>query len=459
MSYDLLFRNARVLDGTGSPWFSADVAIAEGRIAAVGRGLAGDAVREIDVGGQILAPGFYDMHSHSDIALLVEPRHEPKVFQGVTFELLGQDGLSFAPVTPEIREQIRRHLAGLNGDDARAGWDWTSVGSFLDRFEQKTAVNVGYLVPHNAVRIGAMGWAARTATAAEIDTMRALVREGMEDGAFGLSTGLTYPPNLWSDTDEMVAMCEVVARYGGIYVTHMRGHGDAILDPIRESIEICQGPDEELARLDSPDARARVRDDWAVKPPAWDKLTVAAVRNDANRWMEGKTLGVLIAESGKEAADFVCDLLLEENLAVSHVSAAEPSESDLTMLLSHPYQMAGSDGIHLGSHVHPRTYGTYARVLQRYVREQGTIRLEEAIRKFSSFPARRLSIPDRGEIRPGLWADLVVFDEQAVTERATFEAPKQLATGFSYVAVNGTLVLDGSTHTGATPGRALRLRR
>jgi N-acyl-D-amino-acid deacylase len=320
----------------------------------------------------------------------------------------------------------------------------------------------------------------------------------------------------------MVAMCEVVARYGGIYVTHMRGHGDAILDPIRESIEICQraglplhishlkgsrlgspskvrgviellegaraagldvtfdsyqydfgssmlhsnlpdwmhegGPDAELERLDAPDARARVRAEWAEKPPAWDKLTVAAVRTDANRWMEGQTLGRLIAESGKDAADFVCDLLLVENLAVSHVSAAEPSESDLTTLLSHPYQMTGSDGIHLGSHVHPRTYGTYARVLQRYVREQGTIRLEEAIRKFSSFPARRLSIPDRGEIREGLWADLVVFDPDAVTERATFEQPRQLATGFSYVAVNGTLVLDGGRHTGATPGKALRLR-
>src|SRR4051794_16296815 len=240
MAYDLLFTHARVLDGTGSPWFWADVAVADGKIAAIGHRLDGEAARTIDVGGQILAPGFYDMHSHSDIALLVEPRHEPKVFQGVTFELLGQDGLSFAPVTPEIREQIRRHLAGLNGDDPRAGWDWTSVASFLDRFERTTAVNVGYLVPHNAVRIGAMGWAARTATAAELDTMRGLVREGMEDGAFGLSTGLTYPPNLWSDTDEMVAMCEVVARYGGIYVTHMRGHGDALLDPIRESIEICQ---------------------------------------------------------------------------------------------------------------------------------------------------------------------------------------------------------------------------
>jgi N-acyl-D-amino-acid deacylase len=522
MAYDLLFTNARLIDGTGSPWLSADVAVADGRIVAVGRQLPVEAARTIDVGGQIVAPGFYDMHSHSDVSLLVDPRHEAKVFQGVTFELLGQDGLSYAPVTPEIREQIRRHLAGLNGDDPRAGWDWTSVGSFLDRFEQSTAVNVGYLVPHNAVRIGAMGWARRTATAAELDRMRALVREGMEDGAFGLSTGLTYPPILWSNTDEMVAICEVVARYGGIYVTHMRGQGDGLLDPIRESIEICQraglplhishlksarlgsaanlqgvidllegardvgldvtfdsyqydagssmlhsnlpdwmhegGPDAELERLHSPEARAQVRAAWAEKMPPWHELTVGSVRTDRNRWMEGQTLGALIAGSGKDAVDFVCDLLLEEDLAASHVSAAGGDDSDLAALLTHPYQMMGSDGIHLGSRVHPRTYGTYARVLQRYVREQGILPLEEAIRKFSSFAARRLSIPDRGEIRAGMWADLVVFDERTVTENATFEAPRQLASGFSYVAVNGTLVLDQGRHTGATPGRALRQR-
>lgn len=523
MAYDLLFTNGRVLDGTGSPWLRADVAVAGGRIVAVGRQLTGTADRTIDVGGQIVAPGFYDMHSHSDISLLVEPRHEAKVFQGVTFELLGQDGLSYAPVTPEILQQIRRHLAGLDGDDPRAGWDWTTVDSFLNKFDRQTAVNVGYLVPHNAVRIGAMGWERRTATPSELDRMRALVREGMEDGAFGLATGLTYPPIVWSDTDEMVAMCEVVAEYGGIYVTHMRGQGDGLLDPIRESIEICQraglplhishlksarlgsapnlqgvidllegaradgldvtfdsyqysagssmlhsnlpdwmhegGPDAELARLDSPEARQRIRELWADRMPPWDSLTVGSVRTDANRSMEGQTLGALIRDSGKDAVDFVCDLLLEEDLSASHVSAATHEDSDLGALLAHPLQMMGSDGIHLGSRVHPRTYGTYARVLQRYVREEGVLRLEEAIRKFSSFAARRLSIADRGELREGMWADLVVFDEQTVRENATFEQPRQLASGFSYVAVNGTLVLDTGEHTGQTPGRAVRMRR
>ena len=176
-----------------------------------------------------------------------------------------------------------------------------------------------------------------------------------------------------------------------------------------------------------------------------------------NRWMEGQTLGALIESSGQDAVDFVCDLLLEEDLGVSHVSiAGDDDDPDLGALLALPYQMAGSDGIHLGSKLHPRTYGTYARVLQRYVRERGSPRLEEAIRKLSSYPARRLSIPDRGEIREGMWADVVVFDERTITEHATYAEPMQLATGLSYLTVNGTLVLDQGRHTGATPGRALR---
>jgi len=523
MTHDLLFKNARVVDGTGAPWFRADVAVADGRIARVGHRIDdGDARRVIEVGNMVLAPGFMDMHPHSDAMLLAEPRHEPKVFQGVTFELLGQDGLSYAPVTPEIREQVRRHLAGLNGDDARAGWDWTSVASYLDRFDGKVAVNVGHLVPHNVVRIGAIGWEARTATPAELDRMRGIVAEGMQDGAFGVSTGLTYPPNVWSDTDEMVAMCEVAARYGGIYVTHMRGQGDGLLDPIRESIEICQraglplhishlkgarlgsaanvrgviellegarasgldvtfdcyqydagssmlhsslpdwmhegGPDREYERLRSPEARAKVRDEWAARMPKWERLTVGSIRTAGNRWMEGRTLGALIGGSGKDATDFVCDLLLEEDLAVSHVSAAGNGEDDLIALLVHPYSMIGSDGLLLGSSVHPRTYGTFPRVLQRYVRERRLLTLEAAVRKFSSFPAARLGIPDRGLIKEGVRADLVVFAPDTVTEHATFERPCQLATGFSHVAVNGTLVIDEGHHTGATPGMAVRNR-
>jgi N-acyl-D-amino-acid deacylase len=318
----------------------------------------------------------------------------------------------------------------------------------------------------------------------------------------------------------MVALGEVAARYGGIYVTHMRGHGDGLIEPIQESLEIARraglplhlshlkssrlgsprnlagvrklladaraegldvtfdsyqyangssmlhsqlpswmhagGPDAEIERLQSPEMRQRIRDQWRVRPPAWSQQHIGSVRSAANRWMEGQTLAALIEQSGKDAVDFCCDLLLEEDLAVSHVSGGGATDDDLRELLLHPLQMMGSDGLLIGEHLHPRTYGTFARVLQTYVREQGVLRLEEAIRKFASFPAQRLGLTDRGVLKVGMRADLVAFDERAVMENATSENPRQVASGFSYVAVNGTLVLDDGRHTGATPGQALR---
>jgi N-acyl-D-amino-acid deacylase len=365
-----------------------------------------------------------------------------------------------------------------------------------------------------------MGWANRPATAAELERMCALVAEGMQDGAFGFSTGLTYPPNEWSNTEEMVALCKVTARYGGIYVTHMRGHGDGLIEPIQESIEIARraglplhfshlkssrlgsprnldgvrklladaraegldvtfdsyqyangssmlhsqlpswmhagGPDAEIERLQSPVMRSRIRDEWRAHPPAWNRQHIGSVRSLANRWMEGQTLDSLIQQSGNDAVDFVCDLLLQEDLAVSHVSGGSGSDDDLRELLLHPLQMMGSDGLLIGEHLHPRTYGTFARVLQTYVREQGVLRLEEAIRKFASFPAQRLGLIDRGVLKVGMRAELVAFDLPTVTEHATSDEPRRLASGFSHVAVNGTLVLDDGQHTGATPGHALR---
>jgi N-acyl-D-amino-acid deacylase len=350
--------------------------------------------------------------------------------------------------------------------------------------------------------------------------MRTLVAEGMQDGAFGFSTGLTYPPNEWSNTEELVALCQVAARYGGIYVTHMRGHGDGLIEPIQESLEVARraglplhfshlkssrlgsprkldqvrklladaraegldvtfdsyqysngssmlhsqlpswmhadGPDAEIERLQSAAMRQRIRCDWGAHPPAWSRFHIGSVRSAANRWMEGQTVESLIKQSGKDGVDFICDLLLEENLAVSHVSGGGASDEDLRELLVHPLQMMGSDGLLLGEHLHPRTYGTFARVLQKYVREQRVLRLEEAIRKFASFPAQRLGLTDRGVLKAGMRADFVAFDEHAVAENATSEEPRRLASGFSHVVVNGTLVLDRGQHTGATPGQALR---
>lgn len=518
LTYDLLFRNARIVDGSGSPWYRADLAVAGDRIAEIGQLAGAKAERTVDCGDQVLAPGFIDMHVHSDLQLLVEPRHEPKVFQGVTTELLGQDGLSYAPISREKLPLLRRFLAGLNGDPDIA-WDWSSVAEYLAKFDRRAAVNVAYLIPLCAVRVEAMGFEARAPTARELARMRELIDDGMRDGAVGLSTGLTYPVNAWASTDELVELCKTVARYGGIYVTHMRYTlGDGLHEPIEEAIEIGEraglpthishfkgardgvydaagalalvdrarargldvtldayqynqgstmlqsnlpmwvhegGPERVLERIADPVVRDRIRADFRVKPPNWGGYTLASVAGDRNSGLEGRLLAELIADSGKDATDWACDLLLEEELRVSYRQTDGQTDADIIPVLRHPATMIGSDGLHLGSGVHRRTYGTFARVLGRYVRELRALSLEEAVRKMTAAPAARIGQADRGLLRPGLRADLVVFDPEVIAERATWEQPRQLADGVSHVLVNGQLVLDHGQHTGATPGRAL----
>lgn len=517
--YDLIFRNVRIVDGSGSPWYRADLAVSGDRIAAIGRLEGAEAARVIEGGDDVLAPGFIDLHVHSDLQLLAEPRHEPKIFQGVTTELLGQDGLSYAPISPEKLPLLRRFLSGLNGDPPIA-WDWSTVGEYLAKFDRRVAPNVAYLIPLCAVRVEVMGFAARRATPAEVRQMQALIDQGMRDGAVGLSTGLTYPVNAWADTDELVELCTTVARHGGIYVTHMRYTlGDGLHEPIEEAIAIGEraglpthishfkgvrsgvrdvegalalverardrgldvtldaypynagssmlqallpmwvhegGPERVLERIADPAVRDRIRAELRARPPAWADYTIAAVGSPKNRALEGRVVAELIAESGKDPVDWLCDLLLEEDLRVSYRQVDGQTEEDISAVLRHPATMIGSDGLHLGSAVHRRTYGTFVRVLGRYVRELGVLRLEEAVRKMTAAPAARIGAADRGLLRPGLRADLVLFDPARVAERATWEQPRQLADGVRCVVVNGALVLDEGTHTGATPGRALK---
>ena len=518
--YDLIFTNARIVDGAGSPWYRADLATEGDRIVAIGKLDGAESRRTIDCGDRVLAPGFFDMHVHSDLQLLAEPRHEAKLFQGVTTELLGQDGLSYAPISREKLPLLRRFLGGLNGDPEGLAWDWSSVSEFLAKFERRVSPNVAFLIPLCAVRGEVLGFEARPPTADELERMRGLVAEGMRDGAVGLSTGLTYPINAWASTDELVELCEVVARNGGIYVTHMRYTlGDGLHEPIEEAIEIGEragcpvhishfkaarggvrdvegalglidrarargldvtldayqynagssmlqaalpmwfhegGPEEVLERCAGPAERERLREHFAAKPYGWADEILCSVGSERNRWMEGRTMAELIEQSGKDQVDFVCDLLIEEDLKVSQRHWDGQTDEDIIPVLQHPAMMIGSDGLLLGSAVHRRTYGTFARVLGLYVRELGALRLEEAVRKMSAAPAARIGAGERGLLRPGMVADLVVFDPETVAERATWEEPRQLAAGFSYVAVHGELVLDGGEHTGATPGRALK---
>lgn len=517
---DVILRNARILDGSGNPWFRGKVGIQGDRIVTVGLVETEDAARTIDCGGQIVSPGFIDMHTHADVMLLAEPRHEGKVYQGVTTDLLGQDGLSYAPVSPETLQLLRRHLAALNGNPD-IGWDWTSVASFLDRFDRKVSTNVAFLVPHCAVRAEVIGMEDRLPSSTELEHMCQLVEDGMADGAVGFATGLDYTPQFWSDTNELVELCKVVARRGGIYVTHMRSSlGDKVFDPIKEAIEIGRktgvkvhlshqrgdaigkphgpgdilrlyeearaegvdlsydnypytrgssllhsrlpawthvgGPDAIIARLKDPETRARIEAELEAAGNPWDQYTMASITEGTSQQYEGWSVSEAANEAGKPPATYVCDILVETGLGVSFVSPSTSSEESLDAMLAHELATHGSDGLCIGSRRHPRSYGSFARVLGRFVRERKIMPLAEAVRKMTSAPALRIGLKDRGLVREGFVADLAVWDENTIADRSTYENPLVTATGVSHVLVSGTFVLDKGEHTGATPGRALK---
>ena len=514
---DTLITNATIIDGTGRTWSRGAVAIDGDELRLLtGDASAVDAGRVIDAEGMVACPGFIDMHSHSDFALLAAPRHEPKVSQGVTTEALGQDGLSYAPISDVNRQHLVDYLAAVNGRPPE-GTEWTSVASFLALFEGASSCNVVYFAPHAALRIEAMGWADRLPTEDELAHMRRLAEEAMRDGAFGFSTGLSYVPNIYSDTAELAAIAGAVAPYGGIYVTHSRyGLGDRLLDPFREAVEVgrrsgapvqishyhnpVQGMGERMVALvdEARDSGVDVTFDQYPYPaastillslvPAWvheggpARLLERIARKDVrdsiaddvypqwggsladyhfahvgsakNKEWEGRSLEDMARAQGKRMVDTICDLLIEERLEVAFVARTGNPENIRT-IMRHPAQMAGSDGLMTGGVPNPRTYGTFPYLLGQAVRD-GELRLEDAVHKMTGAPARRLGLPDRGVLRDGAKADVVVFNPDTVRAEATFEDPRRLATGIEYVFVNGTLVWDRGRHTGALPGRALR---
>ena len=515
---DLLFANGTVIDGTGSAGFRASVAVTGDTVQVLtGDTSAVQAARTIDASGYVICPGFIDMHSHSDLKLLTEPDHEAKIRQGVTTEALGMDGLSYAPTTPRALEQLLVYLAAVNGapPDVR----WSSVADFLALFDGNSTCNVFHFVPHAAIRVAAMGWSSRLPNDAELDTMRELTRQGMRDGAFGFTTGLTYAPGAYSNTDELAAIATVAAEEGGFYCTHARYTlGDRLLDPFREALEVGRrsGAPVHISHYHSPvaglgalmtglvdDAHSRGQDvtfdqypypaastilhsllpywvhaggpqalmtrladpnvrDQMVRAvePQWggqtlDNYIFAHIASDKNKEWEGRSLEDLAAYRGGRMVDAVCDLLLEETLQVAFVARTGNLEN-IREIASHPAQMIGTDAILTGGRPNPRTYGTYPYVLAQFVRGEGLFSLEEAIRKMTGAPAQRLGLTDRGVIRDGAKADIVLLNPGDVDTPATFDDPQQFPVGINYVAVNGSLVIDNGQHTGARPGRALK---
>jgi len=530
-TYDVLIRGGRIIDGTGAPWYAGDIAITDGRIAAIGRLDGASARQVVDAGGKVVAPGFIDMLGQSETSILVSPQLPSKIFQGITTEFTGEGG-SAAPLTDSL---VRADQVGW--DHFGVTPDWRSLKEFFARLErQGIGINLGSYVGATQVRRVVLGDDDRTPTPEQLDSMKALVRAAMLDGAVGLSTSLQYPPAPYAKTAELVALAREAARYGGSYATHLRSEGNRISPAIDEAITIGREADipveiwhlkaagkknwgrmpEIVAKIDSarragvdiaadtyaypawfnsmsafvppwaldggtaklvgrlrdPAARQRIRRDMLTPSDAWDNewqeipgpasVVISVVQNPSLRQYQGKTLAEVAALRKKDPIETLLDILAEDQ-AYTYVAVFGMSERDIAVAIEQPWvsidndsQGTSPEGPLGQEHPHPRAYGTFPRILRKYVREEKRLSLEEAIRKFTSLPAGRMRVGDRGVLKVGMWADVVVFDPDSVRDKATFAEPNQLSEGMAWVLVNGVPVIADGKATGALPGRVLR---
>ena len=538
---DLLLENARIVDGTGAPWFRGNVVVVNGRIVDVVRGdgtrgnageeqrLDVDAAGCLDVDGQVVCPGFVDTHSHSDLELFADPTLAPKVRQGITTEILGQDGFSFAPMFRDGgAEEWAQHLSGLAGD-VDVEWTWDTVEDYLDAVDENgIAPNVATLVGHGTVRFNLLGMSDRDPTDAELDEMASLVDDALDAGAIGFSTGLVYSPQANASTEEVRRLAARLEPYGRPFVAHIRSEGRWIWDALDEFVDVgadediplhlshfkvggpeqhgkvdratalveaarergvditaeqypytagstmlsavlppwvhADGPEGTLEQLTDDDSRERIRRDieeWRIDGwenigalTGWDQVVIANVETDENEHVEGMSVADVAAERQTDPVDAVCDLLVEEELGVS-MTLHMLDEHDVQDILSYERVCVATDGL-FGGKPHPRVYGTYPKILGHYVREKNLLTLEEAVRKMTSLPARAMGLDRKGVVRPGMDADLVVFDPVTVESRATFENPRRHPKGIEHVLVNGEFVVRDGETTGNLPGRAVR---
>ena len=529
--YDLIIRNGHVIDGTGSPWYAADVAVRGGRIAAIGDlGRAG-APRIIDAHGQVVAPGFIDMLGQSELTLLVDPRAASKIFQGITTEITGE-GESVAPLNAAmIRENQPTY------DHYRIKADWRTLAEYFARLEkQGLGINLATYLGATSVREMVVGYVDRAPTEDELKQMEQLVDQGMRQGAMGISSALEYPPAPYASTEELIVLAKVAARYGGIYATHMRDEGNAEMAALDETFRIGReaqipieifhlktsgkrnwggmpqvveriekaraqgidvaadtyaytawsngmaaftppwandgGKEQLLRRLKDPAMRAKMRKDMTTPSDTWDNewleiagpedVLICAVNHKELRQYQGKRLSEVAAEWHEDPIDTIFDFLIKDEAGTS-VAVFGMSEPDVVLALQQPWVSVDNDdsatspeGILGADHPHPRAYGTFPRILAKYVREEGKLSLPDAIRKFTALPAQREHLSDRGVIKQGMWADLVVFDPGLIHDVATYDNPNRLSVGMSYVLVNGVPVVEEGRMTGALPGKVLR---
>ena len=531
LPFDLVITNGHIIDGTGSPWYSGDIGIRDGRIAAIGNLSGAARKRTIDAKGKIAAPGFIDMLGQSETTILVDPRLPSKIYQGITTEITGEGG-SAAPMNDAILAADRAAY-----EHYKINPDWRTFRQYFARLEkQGMGINLASYVGATQVRRMVLGDADVQPTPAQLEEMKTLVREAMLDGAVGVSTALEYAPAPYAKTEEIIALASEASKFGGIYATHMRNEGSSVLEAIDEAVRIGReahipveiwhfkvagkanwgrmpesiarvnqaraegvdvtantyaytawfnsmsafvpawahdGGDAKLIeRLKDPAARARIRKDMETPSKDWDNewqeiggpedVMIGVVQNPELKKFQGKRITDVAKAWNKDPMDALLDFLIADK-AFTEVAVFGMSEPDVALALQQPWVSIDNDspgtspeGILGEEHPHPRAYGTFPRILRKYVREEKKLTLPEAIRKFSALPAQRMRLTDRGVLKQGMWADVVVIDPGTVRDLATFDDPNRLSEGMEYVFVNGVPVVEDGKMTGALPGKVLR---
>ncbi|KPV61504.1 MAG: D-glutamate deacylase [Candidatus Bathyarchaeota archaeon BA1] len=526
---DIVIKNGSIVDGAGNPWFRTDIGVKAGRIFKIGRLSESQGEAVIDAKEEIVAPGFVDIHNHSDGSIIAEPMARSAVRQGVTTIVIGNCGSSLAPITDETLPMMRKEFDAIH-EGFEIPWNWRSFSQYLDGLGHiHPSINVVPLVGHGMARTVVMGLEAGDPNTEELETMKKHVEQAMEAGAFGLSTGLIYAPGCFAKTEEIIELCKVVAEYGGIYASHIRSEGHALSEAVKEAISIgrktgvsvqvshhkafgrknwgkvketlrlmenarkegvevtCDvypymagmtslsallppwaregGRERTLERLRESGSYQEILRDLKWEAHTWENLLELAgpeniIISMSNKFKdyEGMSLSNIATIRDTDTFTAMLDVLLKDE-ALTDILVRGMHEDDVRTIIKHPLSMIGTDSwiaIPGVGKPHPRFYGTYPRILSRYVREQKLLRLEEAIRKMSSMPCQKLGLFDRGLIKEGFWADLVIIDQERVLDKATYDNPHQYPNGVEHVIVNGEIVVRDGEHTGKRPGRVLR---